>query len=641
MASLFPKIDSRLPGQTLVEILVAMALAALFMPVLAVSLVSSRNGKAQQQQRLVATALLQEEGEAIRSIRNKGWVSFAVNGTFYPAISGFSWILNPGSESTNGFTRSLVISDVNRDSSGSIVATGGQPDPSTKKVHLTVSWTSPQPYEVTSDLLFTRYMDNLTYTQTTAADFNTGTKSNVTVTNTAGGEVTLGAGGQSNWCDPNLSIAALDLPKNGVANALTAIEGRAFAGTGNNASGVSFASISISNTNPPVANVSGTFDGFKTNSIFGESGYAYLATDNNQKEIEIINLSSSPYSEAGYFNSPGNGKADSIFVSGSVGFMTSGNSLYSFNLSSKSGSRPQLGVVSLAGTGLKVVVNNNYAYVVTGNASTQLQIINVADPAHMTVVGQTRVQGQSGRDVYVNTTGTRAYLVTAADPVLSEFFIIDVSSKTGDRPTIGSYFSQGMSPKGVIVVPGNKAILVGTGGEEYQVLNIFNESLPIRCGGINIDSGINGIAAVLESDGDAYSYIITGDTTSEFKIIAGGPGGNYSNLGVFESSTFDPGFQTAFNHFDATSTVLSQTEIKYQLAVADAVSGSCSLANFVFVGPDGTPATYFTTGGAVPTNDDGLGFENPGRCFRYKVFLSSQEPVYAPVFSDITVNYSP
>src|SRR3989344_7936651 len=104
------------------------------------------------------------------------------------------------------------------------------------------------------------FLDNNAFTQTLGlqtplADFDLGTKTGTTVTNVSGGEVTLGAGGHGDWCAPNLSIAALDLPKNGEANAVTAIEGRAFAGTGDNAAGESFVNINITNSDPPLASI--------------------------------------------------------------------------------------------------------------------------------------------------------------------------------------------------------------------------------------------------------------------------------------------------------------------------------------------------------------------------------------------------
>ena len=603
-------------GQSLVELLVAMGLAAILIPAFMAGVMASREGWAQQEQRLAGTASLREAVEAVRAVRNRGWTSFAVNGVYHPVVAAGNWQLAIGSEVLGDLTRSVVISDYVR---------GGQVDPSTKNVVVTVSWSSPLANSVASALVMTRYLDNLVYTETTEAQFNAGVKSVTFVTNTAGGEVVLGAGGQGDWCNPNLSIAALDLPKSGVANALTAIEGRAFAGTGENASGVSFANVTISNANPPVAAIAGTFDGFKTNGVFGEADYAYLATDSNSKEIEIINLTTNPYSEAGYFNAPGNGSGDSVWVAGNVGYMTDGAKLYTFDLSSKSGSRAQLGVVNLADEGRRVVVSGTYAYVATEDTSGQLQIVDVSNPAAMTVVGQAGLAGGGeATDVYINASASRAY-VTAG-----KLFIVDISTKTGSRPTVGSYNTSGMMPKGVIGVSGNKLIVVGSGGEEYQVVDVTTEGSPSRCGGLNVDTGVNGVASVMEQDGDAYSYIITGDAGAEFRTIAGGPGGRYSSSGTFESAALDPGYSTSYNRISFTGATPSETTLTAQTAV------SVDCQSYTFVGPDGTSGTFYSvTGGSLP-----LGY-NTGRCFKYKLYLTTTDAGTTPVFYDLTVNYSP
>ena len=350
-------------GQSLIELLLTIALVSIFFPALLTGFASTRNNRAVKDQRQHATAYLNEAQEAIRVVRANGWSNLSP-GTYHPIVSGSTWILTSGSELIDSnFTRQITIEDIKRDSNGNI-AQNGTLDPSTKLITISVSWNLPFPNSVSAASYLTRHDSNI-HTDTTIADFS-GTVQEVTVSATTGtsipndGQVQLSAGGGGNWCQPNLSITALDLPKSGVANAISAIEGKGFAGTGDNSSGISYASIAISNTHPPVATVSGTFDGFKTNDgIFGDADYAYLATDTNSKEVEIVDLThitNGKYSEAGYFNAPGNGTGNSVFVLGSVGYMTSGNHLYTFDLSSKSGSRPQLGSVTLAGTGAKVYV---------------------------------------------------------------------------------------------------------------------------------------------------------------------------------------------------------------------------------------------------------------------------------------------
>ncbi|KKU79762.1 MAG: hypothetical protein UY06_C0014G0003 [Candidatus Amesbacteria bacterium GW2011_GWA2_47_70] len=566
------------PGQSLVELLVALGLAAILIPAFMAGMMATREGRAQQEQRLSATASWREAVEAVRAVRKNGWTGFAVNGTFYPIVENGNWKLEIGSETTaEGFTRSVVVSDYLRD---------GKVDPSTKNVLVTVSWSTPLANSVSSTLLLTRYLDNLVYTETTEAQLTPGVKSGTAVTNTAGGEVILAAGGQGDWCRPSdFMVGQLDLPKQGVADAIYAIEGQVAVGTGENASGISFANVAISNTNPPTE-----------------------------------------YAEAGYFNIPGEKNAKNVFVSANVGYVVAGDKLYSFDLTAKTGPRPILDPdgLKLDGNGTRVVVVGTYAYVAVKDSNRELQIIDVSNPGNLSAVGYADVTGKDAKDVWVNSAGTRAYIVTGRSDSQPEFFIINVAGKTGPQPLIGSYEANGMNPKAVTVVSGNRAIIVGKEAEEYQVIDITNETLPTRCGGLNVDDvkGINGIASVLEADGDAYSYIMTGDAANEFKIIEGGPGGRYAASGTFVSAAFDPGYSTSYNRVSFTGAAPGQTT----LSVQTAVSADC--LNYIFVDPD--PAS-----GTIP-----LGF-NVGRCFKYKLYLTTTDPNATPVFYDLTVNYSP
>ncbi len=268
---------------------------------------------------------------------------------------------------------------------------------------------------------------------------------------------------------------------------------------------------------------------------------------------------------------------------------------------------------------------------------------------------------ESGQAVYVKPDGSRAYISSVNDTSFKEFFTINTSNKSSlslvggyaSNPPCtngGGYEAGGMDPRQSVVVSlaENRAIVVGVdaiGGEnseEYQVLDLANEGTPTKCGGMNVDQGIYGIASVKELDGDAYSYIITGDGASELKIIQGGPDGNFQEAGSYESATFDAGYQTAFNRYSASSNVPANTELKYQFAVADPVSGSCSGVAFSYTGPDGSPTSYYTaTSSALFLNNDGAGYENPGRCMRYKAFFSTTNYNTSPTLSDMTVNYSP
>jgi len=397
----------------------------------------------------------------------------------------------------------------------------------------------------------------------------------------------------------------------------------------------------------PSGTINGTFDGYKTNDVFGEENYAYIATDTNSKEIVIMDLNNQvngKFAEVGFFDAPGITDGESVFTSGNIGFATAGNTLYTFNLDLKTGSRLKLGSVALAGKGEQVIVLGNYAYVAVESETTQMQIIEVTNGGQtLNIVGWANLNADDGKDIFVNSSATRAYLATEASSNKFELFVLDIENKSGQRQVVAVYEANGMNPQGITVVPGNRAILVGTGGEEYQVINISSESVnpPLsRCGGLNIDSGINGVFSVLETDGDAYSYIITGDSTSELKIIAGGPGGEYSSQGTFESAPFDAGQTVAFNRFDFNFDRPTQTSLALQVASSEAVNNNCSEAQYSYVGPDGAADTYFSAAGPIPLIIN-LPYVNPGRCFRYKAELTSADSSFSPVLYDVSVNYSP
>jgi type II secretory pathway pseudopilin PulG len=198
-------------GQSLIELLIILALLAIILPALFYGMITSREGKPQQQQRITGLSYLHEAEEAAINVRNRSWDAFAVNGTFHPSNSGNYWTLVAGSETVNGFTRQIVISDVYRDSNGAITTSGGTLDLSTKKVVTTVSWTLPRSTSIDSTIYITRH-ENIPYIETTKAQFDLGTRTNTYSTNTAGGEVILGAGGGGgDWCIPSYAVTTVDL----------------------------------------------------------------------------------------------------------------------------------------------------------------------------------------------------------------------------------------------------------------------------------------------------------------------------------------------------------------------------------------------------------------------------------------------
>jgi type II secretory pathway pseudopilin PulG len=313
-------------GQSLIEVIMVMALSAIILPALLTGLTASRQGKVQQSQRTQAVYLLNGTVDAVRSIREKDWAAFAVDGTFHPVISilGTDWTFATGSAVVNGFTQSVVIGDISRDTAGKIAMAGGTLDPSSKKVDITITWGLPYVSTVSASLYMTRYLSNNSFIQTLAADFNPGILNSTQVTNTAGGEVILINNNKAKWCSPALSSATIDLPDgppiavSAVANpTTTSVPNDVFVAIApyTTTSGkLAYVAVSA-NTDPPVPTLRGTFtldptkystssafpvginlnNSFKTNDVKyykspGGKLYALMATDLSDHEVIAVQI---------------------------------------------------------------------------------------------------------------------------------------------------------------------------------------------------------------------------------------------------------------------------------------------------------------------------------------------------------------
>jgi len=654
-------------GQSLIELMIVIAMLAILLPAILTGFVASRGGRVQQQQRLQATSVMNETMEAVRSFKESGWQNIAglTMGNTYHPVTGSAWTLQSGAETlSNGFTRQIIFSNVMRNSSGAIDTAGTILDPSTKKVDITVSWTQPYSSSSQSTFYITRFRDNLTYYESSTAQFAaTGSIFNGTATDATIGDgaVTLAKTGAADWCQPGNPIVKHDLQGNGLAGNVVAGVGYAFVGTGKNASSKAFYNVKIDNsTNPPAVNVAGNYNpgGLKANDVFGESHYAYIAPDNNtNEEVFIIDVSSDTPTLVSSINFSGNKGSKTLFVSNNMlYFVASNNNLYVYDISNRSNPISKSPSPLSVGDVKKIYVVNGYVYLVMNTTSGQFKIVNATNPASMYVASTLTINDKLGMDVFVNDLGTRAYFITQLSSLKPEFYIVNVENKSSPSLIGSGYNTDPMDPQGITVID-NRAIIVGFNRPQYHVVKVdgdtYNQCAVVPKTG---DPAIDDIYDVssIHITTHSYSYITTNNTSNAFQIIEGGPGGsgNYMTPGTFESNPFTPAstYATAFNRFTANINQSSPTTlIQMQVAVANQVSGSCPNAssNYTYVGPNGDTGAYFTSTdnstiqGTIPFGSFNPNYNNPNKCVRYKLFLSTTNVSQSPSFNDITINYSP
>lgn len=298
---------------------------------------------------------------------------------------------------------------------------------------------------------------------------------------------------------------------------------------------------------------------------------------------------------------------------------------------------------------------------------------------------------EAANSVYAKSDGSRAYISSNGgidgngdgQSDSKQFYVINTSNKSSPAflsgtTTATSGYYNGDSPAPVVdkelfprrsltVLNGDRAVLVGKDGfsnandaEEYQVLEMDNpsETTPRYCGGLNFNQGFNDLTSVSELDNDNYVYMVANNTVNELKIIEGGPDSAiYVSDGTYVSPVFDTAsvdlstVTRAFNRFIANIVQPANTIIEFQTAVAYASGSGCPTdeSAYTFLGPGNTSAradTFktATTGsvaldGLIPLATAGL-YANPGRCFRYKVYLHTNDQRITPELNSFIWNYS-
>jgi hypothetical protein len=136
--------------------------------------------------------------------------------------------------------------------------------------------------------------------------------------------------------------------------------------------------------------------------------------------------------------------------------------------------------------------------------------------------------------------------------------------------------------------------------------------------------------AFLSSDGTQQIQL---DNVRIEYSVSGGIG--YFLTGTFESSTFDTGAASpVYNYVDWTTDEPVGTRIEWQLRTADI---EANLLAAVWVGPDGTSGTFYTSPGELIELDPGA---SGTQWIQYKAYFYS-DSTNTPILKDVTLDYEP
>lgn len=146
-------------GFSVIEVILASAIFLIFstggIAVVLQGLEANRLGSEES----IANQFASEGIEASRSIRDQSYANLVNStGTGVTRNATGVWTFAGTNNTFNKFTRVIVVSSVQRDGSGNIVASGGTVDANTKKITSTVTWNFTPTR--TDSVVLTTYLTN-------------------------------------------------------------------------------------------------------------------------------------------------------------------------------------------------------------------------------------------------------------------------------------------------------------------------------------------------------------------------------------------------------------------------------------------------------------------------------------------------
>lgn len=402
-------------GFTIIEAILAMGLFALVVgsgvAVAGRAFLTNRLGEEETYANFLAT----EGIEAVRAIAARDYLSL-ISGSYGLSSNNGFWEFWGASNSFGKFTRTVVVSDVFRDSNQNIITSGGSLDPFTKRVEVLVTWN------------FSPGRSNSVSLKTYFTDFQGSSGS--------GGD--LGCRGVSgDWRNP-VTLGSIDL---GPGNQPTGLDVKQkivyLSAQASAAAKPDFFIVDATDGQRPFVRAS-LNTGSGTNAVDTAGNYAYLANNATSSQLQVIDVTNLSRPElVSALSLPG------VSGSGAVGL-----SVFFYNSKIYVGTRkatgPEFHVIDVSNPlnpvplGSReinadvnaITVSQTTAYLATSD-SQELKILDVSDPAAISSVGGFDAPGNSELGKSLNLVGTTLYLGrTVGGNHLNhhEFHILDVSN---------------------------------------------------------------------------------------------------------------------------------------------------------------------------------------------------------------------
>ncbi len=364
--------NQKLPSFSAVEIIISVAVIAFVVITIAGTIIGATTGPASTAEQTQAAELLNEGFTAVKAIRDNDF-ALLLAGSHGLQNNGNQWELNGSSDSIEGFTRTVSITNI---------------DANTKEVTVDISWT-PQlggPKSISSSQVITNYLRTVAINPPTGTPVDWSTPQIVGRGNTTG---------NNDGRDVRINGNYAYVINSGGNNDFTVFD------ISDITNPTSIATLNVANNAARMAY---------------SNDYVYISSSDNNNEITVVNVSSpSNPNIATTINLPRNANVNGLSIRDNYLYATrsrdTGNGADEFIvIDIANPSSPNIvGGVNLNQTVFDVTLVGNYAYLSSANNAAEGYIINVTNPTNPTTAGTINLSGNN--DGYtVGATSTHLFL---------------------------------------------------------------------------------------------------------------------------------------------------------------------------------------------------------------------------------------
>ncbi len=506
-------------GSALLEIVLVTFLFGVLGTGLLATLLSSAQISSRGAEHTLAAGYITEGIEAVRSIRDNDW-SQLTNGTHGLSTGGGSYQLSGTSDALDGgvYTRTITIENVYR--FGSLtgdIATSGVLDSATKKVTVSVTWQGGSGQNENIDSVF--YVTNWgqqSWTQTLTTDFDTGDENSTDVATVSDGEVVLRVH-DVNWENTHVQDV-IDASGSGDRTQMVFDEAdQIFYLLALNTAGDDFEAYDVSDVSASTPTKLGGYESASTNDMAVSDGYAFLATDDNAVEVDVVEVET--MTRVTTIDLTGNADATTVVVTGTtliIGRESSADEeLYFYDVSTPS-VPTLLGSTEMGSTMVDLAANSSYVFASSSTNSQELSVVQLSDRTQVDTLDLT-----GNDDAYdVRLSGNTLY-VGRADGTAYDVAAVDVSDPIGAGLSVTSSLEVGSDVNGIALDPSGTFLFLATdlNTEEIWVVNLSTFTKEV---GMDT-SGSDSAQAVAVYGG--HVYVGSAADASDLMILRVNPGG--------------------------------------------------------------------------------------------------------------------